>query len=160
MINKDNILLYHGSNVIVEKPRLIKTKHIKDFGVGFYVTNLKEQAERWALRKGINKGVVSVYKMNVNDELNTLIFKNLDKDWVNFIALCRSGRPHSYDLIEGSVADDTIYNYVNDFMRGELNYQQFLVLCMYNRPSHQICFHTNTALESLKFIKSYTITRR
>ena len=40
--------VYHGSYTKVEIPRIIKGRYTKDFGTGFYCTQLKQQAERWA----------------------------------------------------------------------------------------------------------------
>ncbi len=33
----------HGSSVIVERPRIVRTKYTKDFGYGFYCTILRER---------------------------------------------------------------------------------------------------------------------
>ena len=43
--------LYHGSTVAVEEPRIIRSAIGRDFGFGFYTTDINEQAERWALRR-------------------------------------------------------------------------------------------------------------
>lgn len=44
------MIIYHGSNVIVEQPKIIKGERMLDFGTGFYTTSNKEQAIRWAQR--------------------------------------------------------------------------------------------------------------
>jgi hypothetical protein len=43
----DNIL-YHGSNVIVQTPKVLINGYYKNFGYEFYCTNLEKQARRWA----------------------------------------------------------------------------------------------------------------
>lgn len=42
------MILYHGSNVTVEYPRLIKQNRYLDFGFGFYTTTNREQAVSFA----------------------------------------------------------------------------------------------------------------
>lgn len=45
------LFICHGSNVIVNKPKIITDGYYKDFGYGFYCTNFEKQAKRWALTK-------------------------------------------------------------------------------------------------------------
>lgn len=49
----------------------------------------------------------------------------MSNDWLDFIAKCRQGEIHNYDIVEGSMADDTIWNYVNDFLYGDITREQF-----------------------------------
>lgn len=75
-------------------------------------------------------------------------------EWLDFIADCRSGKLHKYDIVEGPMADDTIWNYVNDFLRGDINRKQFWTLAEFRHPTHQISFHTLSALNCLTFERS------
>ena len=43
------LTVYHGSTYRVEQPLAGVCRPNLDFGVGFYLTDLKEQAVRWAL---------------------------------------------------------------------------------------------------------------
>jgi len=47
------MIVYHGSNVVVEKPDVNHSFRPLDFGKGFYVTTVREQAIRWANRKAV-----------------------------------------------------------------------------------------------------------
>ncbi len=47
----NGITIFHGSNVVVEKPHIIVSGYYKDFGFGFYCTNIEKQAKKWALTK-------------------------------------------------------------------------------------------------------------
>lgn len=62
------MILYHGSNVEVPKPRLLKVQRELDFGKGFYTTSDKEQATKWAVRtaKRLRQvdGFVTVYEID------------------------------------------------------------------------------------------------
>ena len=102
--------LYHGSKDIVEYPEIRKARFNKDFYFGFYCTNIEKQAERWATRYG-EKGYINRYEYTENTELKILRFEKMTEEWLDFIISCRSGQAHQYDIVEGPMADDTIYNY-------------------------------------------------
>ena len=145
--------LYHGSNTIVDHPRILTHGHYKDFGYGFYCTELKEQAVKWALTRK-NRHVVNLYHYTEDTNLNIKHFPSLSEDWLNFIANCRHGVEHSYDIVEGPMADDTIWDYVEDFIRGDISREAFWALAKFKYPTHQIVFCTEKALDSLKFYRS------
>ena len=50
------MILYHGSNMVVEKPRLIEQNRFLDFGYGFYTTTNKVQAENFAKKVEARRG--------------------------------------------------------------------------------------------------------
>ncbi len=143
--------IYHGSTVIVQKPEIRTARFNKDFYFGFYCTVFRNQAERWATRFG--DGVVNVYEYVENPDLKTLRFPELSEEWLDFIAACRSGIPHSYDIVEGPMADDTIFNYVQDFLDQRISRNQFWEMARFKKPTHQISFHTEEALKTLKFVR-------
>ena len=71
--------------------------------------------------------------------------------WLDFIVQCRLGKAHDYDIVEGPMADDTIFNYVQGFIDGKISRAAFWELAKFKYPTHQISFHTARALETLKF---------
>lgn len=79
----------------------------------------------------------------------------MSDEWLDFIAACRNGVPHDYDVVEGPMADDTIFNYVQSFVDGEISRAAFWELAKFKYPTHQISFHTAKALAALKFEGSY-----
>ncbi len=141
--------IYHGSYTSVQTPEIIKGKFTKDFGEGFYCTELKRQAEKWAKR--YDTPVVSIYEYNPLEELNILCFDDMTDEWLDFIVACRSGKPHNYDIVIGAMANDQIYNYVADFMNGILTREQFWVMAKFKYPTHQINFCTPKALQCITF---------
>ncbi len=145
--------LYHGGNEIIEFPEIRKTKYTKDFSWGFYCTNSYEQARKWAQRK-FQTGIISVYNYTENNKLSVLRFDKMTDQWLDFIADCRSGKIHNYDIVEGPMADDTVWNFVNDFIAGTISRSAFWELAKFKHPSHQISFHTLQALETLTFLRS------
>lgn len=148
--------LYHASKEIVEFPEIRKSKYTKDFSWGFYCTNNFGQAIRWANR-GIGEPVINYYEYTPDDNLSILRFEKMTDEWLDFIADCRSGKTHSYDIVEGPMADDTIWNYVNDYIAGNIKRNQFWALAEFRHPTHQISFHTLSALNCLTFIKSEVV---
>ena len=81
----------------------------------------------------------------------------MSDEWLYFIAHCRSGKTHRYDIVEGPMANDTVWNYVNDFLTGRITRKQFWVLAEFKSPTHQISFHTLAALDCLTFKESKEI---
>ena len=148
--------LYHGSGDIVEFPEIRKTRYTKDFSWGFYCTQSYEQAHRWAERRHTH-GVVNVYIYNENPELRIKKFPKMTDEWLDFIAECRSGKIHDYDIVEGPMADDTIWNFVNDFLNGNISRSVFWEYAKFKHPTHQISFHSIKALACLEFERSEEI---
>jgi hypothetical protein len=84
-------MIYHGGYTAIEQPQIIEEKYAKDFGTGFYCTELKDQAIRWALR--FETPVVSEYQLKIDKSLNMLEFNEMTEEWLEFIVTCRSFKP-------------------------------------------------------------------
>lgn len=97
------ILLYHGSKEEVVYPEIRITRYTKDFSWGFYCTNNYQQAYRWADRRSAD-GIVTIYRYVENPELKILRFPEMSDEWLDFIAKCRAGEMHPYDIVEGPMA--------------------------------------------------------
>jgi hypothetical protein len=151
------MLVYHGSYVEVQQPRIIVGRNTKDFGTGFYCTVIKEQAERWAKRYATP--VVNIYSLLINEKLDILEFKEMTDAWLDFIIACRSGKPHQHDIVIGAMANDQIYNYVSDYIDGVITREQFWMLAKFKYPTHQINFCTEQALSCLAFYKSEAVRK-
>ena len=150
-------IIYHGGSCTIEKPEIRVSVNNKDFGKGFYCTELQLQAERWAKR--FETPVVSVYAYAAPDGLNALAFDTMTEEWLDFIVECRSGKPHGYDIVIGAMANDQVWNYVADYVAGILTREQFWVLAKFKRPTHQIAFCTPQALTCLNYHESYEVKR-
>jgi hypothetical protein len=157
------IKVYHGSYTTIDRVDLVFAERSGDFGRGFYVTGLPEQAQTWAARIGgyrHGEGVVTEFEYSefVTRELDmkVLRFDCYNDEWLDFVVLNRrnlSDTPvHDYDIVEGPVADDRVTRRVDDFMAGEISREQFMSELVYN-PSHQICFCTMLSLEALTLPK-------
>ena len=150
------MVLYHASNEVVKYPEVRISEYTKDFSWGFYCTVIKEQAVKWAKRR---KGkIINFYEYKENSNLKIKKFEFMNDEWLDFIVECRNGKTHEYDIVEGPMDDDTIWNFLSDFIDREIDREQFWSLAKFKYPIHQISFHTLRAIECLKFIDSEVVT--
>ena len=147
--------IYHGGYAAVEKPEIRAGRYDKDFGQGFYCTEFRSQAERWAKR--FETATVSVYEYSPDPRLDTLAFDGMTDEWLDFIVDCRSGKPHARDIVSGAMANDQVWNYIADFISGVLTREQFWVLAKFKHPTHQIAFCNSNALERIRYVESYEV---
>lgn len=146
----ENNIIYHGSNVEVAVPRILQNGFYKDFGYGFYCTGYEKQARRWAMtRKG--DSVINRYEYIADSGLKILKFDEMTDEWLDFVVDCRRGIEHDYDIVEGPMADDQIWNFVEEFIAGRIPRAAFWEIVKFNYPTHQIVFCTESALKTLIF---------
>ena len=141
--------VYHGGYMAVEHPEIRKGRNTKDFGTGFYCTIIKEQAQRWAKR--YDTKIVSIYDVRLDSSLKIKDFREMTDEWLDFIINCRAGKIHDYDIVEGPMADDQIWNFVESFIDGRIPRDAFWQIVKFNYPTHQIVFCTESALKTLTF---------
>ena len=89
--------------------------------------------------------------------MKTKVFKEMIEEWLQFVVDCRRGIRHEYDIVEGPMADDTIWDYVEDYMAGRISKAAFWELVKFKYPTHQIVFCTERALQTIKFERSYSL---
>ncbi len=150
-----NTIVYHGATQIVEHPLCKLGRPNLDFGQGFYVTDMKEQAVRWAetvaLRRG-EKPLLNVYRLDreaVMAEARCKIFTAYDKEWLRFIVRNREGHnlAAEYDYIEGGVADDRVIDTIKFFIGGIMDEQSALRQLAFHKPNNQICIANQDILD-------------
>ena len=154
------MIIYHGSNIIVEKPILITQNRYLDFGFGFYTTTNKVQAisfaEKVYKRKNEGSREVSIYEIDEKElfsECSVLRFESPDEAWLNFVEENRNGSyaGESYDVIYGPVADDDVYTTFTLYQAGVLSKEQTLETLKIKKLYDQMVFTTEKALYFLKF---------
>lgn len=156
------ITVYHGSALEVSKPLVALSRPNLDFGQGFYVTDLREQAERWATRiatRRMAKPVLSFYEFDLETakQYRYLKFDFYDKAWLDFIVANRKGKMEwkDYDVIEGGVANDNVIDTVEDYMRGRMSAEAALVELSKHRPNNQFCILNQEIIDlHLHFVES------
>jgi hypothetical protein len=149
------MILYHGGYCAIEKPKIHTTKNNKDFGCGFYCTELQKQADKWVRR--FDTPVVSLYDYKCITAVDVLTFSKMTDEWLDFIVNCRRGKPHGHAIVEGAMANDQVWNYIADFISDILTREQFWMLAKFKYPTHQIVFCLPSALDCLKYLESYEV---
>jgi len=161
--------VFHGSYIAVSEIDLTKGRSNLDFGKGFYVTNIRSQAEYWAVRAGRfhkTDGVVSefeFYERVFTDAMyNVIRFAGYTEEWLDFVVLNRDPateeQRHDYDIVEGPVANDDVNDRIDDYLAGFVSKADFLKELAYHKPTHQICLCTVRSLQMIKPIdKKYYV---
>lgn len=152
------MLVYHSSSQCFQAPDVEHSRDGLDFGKGFYVTRLQEQAEKYAnrfLRIG-NDAYLHVFEYSPDSTMRIKVFNSYDEEWLEYVCSCRSGNDgyKRYDIIEGGVANDKVFRTVDLYMAAIYNKEQALQNLAYEKPNHQICFITQRAIDKcLSFIE-------
>lgn len=157
--------LYHGSTVIVRRPSLRHGRANADFGKGFYTTGNLEQAVRWANikkeREGASRAIVSAYEFDESvmelSEVNVRRFYGADEPWLYFVADCRKSRKHTFDIVQGPVANDKVFTTVNLFESGVLDAQAAILQLRAYKTYDQLSFHTQKVIDTLSFVESFEV---
>ena len=109
----------------------------------------------------VNAGICAntlINDFNCNKIINTGVAGSLDNDIdIGDIVVSVDAVQHDFDVVEGPMADDTIWDYVEDFVAGSITREAFWVLVKFKHPTHQLVFCTARALQALSFVNSYTL---
>ena len=155
--------LYHGSTVIVDKPLVSYGRDNLDFGKGFYTTSMQGQAEKW-IQRFISlgkKGIISIYNFDGTDIQKKYRYKKFpeyNEEWLDFVLASRDGSKDylNYDIIEGGIANDKVFNTVELYFTGLIDKSTALQRLKFEQPNNQICFINQQVLDTvLKFESSY-----
>ncbi len=165
------MILYHGTTLRIEHPRIVRSEIGRDFGFAFYTTDIKEQAERWALRrakieerkrKSPCKAVVNIYEWNRDmTDLLYQAFPEPSMDWLEMVVRCRGDAEyqHGFDIVEGKIANDNVGETVSFVMQGIMRKEDAVERLRFEIINNQIAFCTERALKTLTFEDSYIVTR-
>ena len=147
--------LYNGSAFKIENPKILTSGFYKDFGYGFYCTNIEKQAKRWAATRG-KQHIVNVYSYVEDENLKILKFDNMTEEWLDFVSCCRTLKPvEKYDIIIGGIADDKVFNILDLYFDGLISKLEALDRLKYEKPNHQLCILNQAVIEKgLKFVDS------
>ena len=153
--------LYHGSNMIVECPKLVTQNRSLDFGSGFYTTVNKPQAISFAdkvYRRCKKQGVptVNMYEFNESTafaECSLLQFDAADEAWLDFVSAHRNGTYNGpvYELIYGPVADDDIFITFALYAAGELSKEETIKRLKVKKLFNELVLSSEKALSYLQF---------
>ena len=156
------MILYHGGAEEIAAPDLLHSRKAVDFGAGFYVTPIFEQAKRWSEKRKRRMGtaVVSRYEFDESAAANlkVLRFESYSEAWLDFILRCRALQDDSvWDIVSGGVANDKVFDTLEAFFDGFATRAQTIDRLRMETPNMQLCFRTVAALQMLRFAGSEQI---
>jgi len=156
------MILYHGGTDLVEKPVIKALSLGRDFGKGFYCTDIRSQAEKWAKRQGrIRKqtAVLNMYEFDIDRtqrNLNVQLFNDYSQEWLELVVSCRRDPQyiHGFDIVYGKIANDDVGETVQAVLDGLMPFDFALQKLAFMPSNNQYCFCTEKALGCLEFIES------
>ena len=155
--------LYHASTTVVKHPDVEHSRPNLDFGRGFYLTVLHEQAVRYAERFTRRGKSAFVNEYELDEDLTDFVvkrFEGYDEEWLDYVAVCRHGGTPvmQYDAVEGGVANDKVFNTVDLYFAGIITKAEALGRLKYEKPNHQICILNGEMIERhLHFVKAESV---
>lgn len=162
------MILYHGTTVEIKDPEIITAEIGRDFGFAFYTTDIKEQAERWAVRKAKIQSrksgmqiipIVNIYEWQDIADLNIKKFDGTSMEWLEMVVKCRSNISyvHGFDIVCGKIANDNVGETVSYVIQGIMRKEDAVERLKFEKINNQIAFCTEKSLSALTFTKSYRV---
>ena len=171
--------IYHGSEIIVEKPVFGAGKPYNDYGRGFYCTEHIELAKEWACSAG-SDGYVNHYQMDCNG-LNVLHLNTPEYSILNWLAILLENRKFDvakglpqrakayllenfkvdygkYDVIVGYRANDSYFSYANDFVNGTLSLSDLSQAMRLGKLGEQVVLKSEKAFDAITFVEAIHVS--
>lgn len=168
-----SVRLYHGSEVIVERPEFGKGARHNDYGKGFYCTENPELAREWACAKQKN-GYVNIYDMDMTG-LSVLNLNDPQYNILNWLAILADNRTYwqngsisedakdyikthflldisVYDVIIGYRADDSYFSFAQDFVAGVISLEKLSEAMRLGKLGEQIVLKSPKAFGQIEFV--------
>lgn len=160
------MILYHGSNIEINDIDLNKCRPYKDFGQGFYLTTIKEQAMKMAIRTAKIYGgtpVITTFEFDQEEcykKITKKIFEKPDREWADFVLNNRNryftekdsmdcNQDNKYDLVIGPVANDDLALLFRQFSGGLIDEETLLKNMEFKKLTDQYSFHTKASVKYL-----------
>ena len=167
----NKIIIYHGSEKIVDKPIYGFGKKYNDYGLGFYTTEDFELAKEWSVDDN-RSGYANKYELDLSD-LKILDLSNASAlDWISILlenrffevksTISKAGKEYilknyhvdygKYDVIIGYRADDSYFMYANDFLNNSLSIEGLEKALKIGNLGLQIVLKSKKAFDRIKFL--------
>lgn len=170
---KKEIIIYHGSENIIEQPKYGYGKIYNDYGLGFYCTEYEELAKEWASSEQ-HGGYANKYKLDLSN-LKILDLNSKEYTVLHWIAILLKNRPvtldtqisitakeyilnnflvntEGYDIIIGYRADDSYFSFARDFLQNSISVNQLKQVLKLGELGNQIVLKSKMAFDQLSFI--------
>jgi len=157
--------VFHGTNIVIERPKIINRFKALDFGEGFYTTENEDQARDFAVKVCERRSpmlfpIVNCYEFS-EDLMNfsVLIFDEPNEKWLDFVVERRKGiiLSKKYDLIIGPVANDDVFSTIILYESGQLDKESAIKNLKIKKLYNQVVFCNELVLNRLIYIKSYKV---
>jgi hypothetical protein len=154
--------VYHASTCIIKKPDTLHSRQFLDFGPGFYITTMYDQAEKYAarfVRRGKQAFINTYALLDDLSAWNVITFEKYDEAWLDFVTACRAGRiVGNFDIVIGGIANDKVFRTVDLYYAGDITKQECLKRLIYEKPNNQICIRNQAVLDNcLTFKQSVSL---
>lgn len=155
--------LYHASPLVIEQPDVHHSREHLDFGKGFYLTALYDQARKYAMRFLLRGRKAYINEYLLDDELaehTVKEFKCYDSEWLDYVGKCRKGtQDNPFDVVVGGIADDKVFNTIDLYFAGAMSREDALGRLSFEHPNHQLCILNQDVINHhLHFIGAEEIT--
>ena len=167
------MLVYHGSDHIIEVPLFNGSKRTNDNGYGFYTTESKELAKEWACGDG-RDGFANVYELNL-EGLRILNLNSPEYSILNWLAVLARYRsywqngsiaeeakeylrlnffvdPTPYDIVIGYRADDSYFSFAQDFVAGTISLGKLSEAMRLGKLGEQIVLKSEASFSRIRFV--------
>jgi hypothetical protein len=159
------MMLYHGGTDIVKKPKIIFNEQGRDFGFGFYATDIYEQALKWAKRQGRirqKQAILNAYQFDGDKAAKNSNFKKFTDyslEWLEFIVNNRANLQfrHSFDIVFGKIANDDVGETIQAVVDGLMPLDFALQKLTFMRANNQYAFCSEKSLSYINFSDSLTV---
>ena len=157
--------IFHGTNIVIEQPKIINRFKTLDFGEGFYTTENENQARDFAVKVCQRRSptlypIVNCYEFNGDlTNFSVLKFDAPNEKWLDFVVERRKGIAlnKKYDLIIGPVANDDVFGTIILYEAGQLDKESAIKRFKTKKLYNQFVFCNELVLNNLTFIKSYKV---
>ena len=167
------MIVYHGSDHIIETPLYNGSKRTNDYGYGFYTTESKELAMEWACSDN-RDGFANIYELNT-DGLRILNLNDPQYSILNWLAVLTKYRsywqsgsvaeeaknylqehffvdPAGFDIIIGNRADDSYFSFAQDFVSGAISLRKLSEAMRLGKLGEQIVLKSEESFSHIRFV--------
>ena len=166
------MIVYHGSDHIIETPVYHGSKRTNDYGYGFYTTESKELAKEWACGDG-RDGFANSYELDM-EGLRILNLNGPEYNILNWLAVLTKYRSYwqngsiaedakdylqanflvdlsQFDIVIGYRADDSYFSFAQDFVSGVISLNKLSEAMRLGKLGEQIVLKSKFAFSKIKY---------
>ena len=167
------MIVYHGSDHIIETPLYNGSKRTNDYGYGFYTTENIELAMEWACSDN-RDGFANIYELNT-DGLEILNLNDPQYNILNWLAVLTKYRSYwqsgsvaeeaknylqkyffvdssEYDIVIGYRADDSYFSFAQDFVSGAISLRKLSEAMRLGKLGEQVVLKSEKSFSHIRFI--------